>query len=994
MSNHLAGDGKAPTPPPAPPLPPQRQGFVANALARVAQPFGYGSRLPSANGQRPIDPRDSRLSVQRSSRWASGSLLRSLFILPKVPQAPQGSQETNTDIELSLLSSRNTSHKIGLPIAALDISPDRTHAVLAGHNILKTIQVSDSTCAEDFNLRTSIIAYAATHEASGTAIAAKTKEQSRAYDVKWSHGQNDSTIATAAANGQIVVYDINRTGVEIARLHEHSRQVHRLGFNPYQGQLMLSGSQDGTVRLWDLRDLARDRSVTTCQCRRKFPGNSEGIRDIKWSPADGMEFALGTDNGVIQRWDFRNDKTPLLRIRAHENRSCYSIDWHPDGKHLVSGGADKNIKVWDFSSSDRRKKHVWDIRAPQAIHNVRWRPPCWSSDKQSPSRWQCTQIATSYDEQDPRIHIWDFRRPFVPFRTFDRSETPATGLLWHSEDLLWSVGTAGMFTQTDINLLPKTMDHRSPNTLAIAADGQILFFSQKRERRLTSIEDVLEDLHKQNQRRSSTGERLVGSSTVQSSSEEPSLLSSSFKNRNRQHPASLRSTRSSTGTPPSAASTGPVASLDRSLQAINMHQFSQVAAIGYVEGLFDAQAFEYLARHYSIPVVPTEDVKCDLHLILSDALRANGTHAAKTGQHRLSQSWLILGEAVEQELSRRAESGYQQRMHTTSAAAEPLIEQTEEETPDASHKYLLSDFIPPGEKPDYSRPWAASDLFGELFDYHTHKLHDAQVPAYLLLHLGRWLHHSISYERALLTLSHYHGQLTRHELYIKAAELRQLAGPDFPEIAEYGAYGITCGGPFCKTCQKARKGDKREFCERCNQPCGECPICQNQGPISRPDSNGVSEIVEGPTAMEALWTWCQACGHGGHVQCCSVWWELDESEGACPTVGCMCDCMPGARRDEIIRKLEKRSEEAKPGVVTADDWKAPESAAAQRARGLMGGKGPGPSGIAGGTGALSLAAVGRSGSGGKKVRIVIPDEMGRDAAGEGMNGGKTSATVP
>lgn len=49
-----------PPPPPAPPLlPPQQQQQygvrAANALVRFAQPFIYGSRPPSANGDRPTD---------------------------------------------------------------------------------------------------------------------------------------------------------------------------------------------------------------------------------------------------------------------------------------------------------------------------------------------------------------------------------------------------------------------------------------------------------------------------------------------------------------------------------------------------------------------------------------------------------------------------------------------------------------------------------------------------------------------------------------------------------------------------------------------------------------------------------------------------------------------------------------------------------------------------------------------------------------------------
>lgn len=58
-------------PPQAPPLPPQQQqqygSRAANALVRFAHPFIYGSRPPSANGDRPTDssvagmlPRDRR----------------------------------------------------------------------------------------------------------------------------------------------------------------------------------------------------------------------------------------------------------------------------------------------------------------------------------------------------------------------------------------------------------------------------------------------------------------------------------------------------------------------------------------------------------------------------------------------------------------------------------------------------------------------------------------------------------------------------------------------------------------------------------------------------------------------------------------------------------------------------------------------------------------------------------------------------------------------
>ncbi|MCJ1457815.1 SEA (Seh1-associated) complex subunit [Mycoblastus sanguinarius] len=1322
MSSTLTEHAKAPSPPPAPPLPPPRYSGLSAfpALARLAQPFGYGSQPSITPGHGPTESRSSGMNVQRSSRWEQLLLLHSNFIPLQVPQAPHGFPEPPTDNRPSPILSRSTTHRTGIPIAALDISPDKTHAVLAGRDILKTIQVSDSTCAEDFNLRTNIIAYAATHETSDSAVPAKHKDQLASNDVKWSHGNYKSTIATAVPNGQIVVYDINRAGVELARLHEHNRQVHRLDFSPFQPALFLSGSQDATIRLWDLRDLAGGRSVMTCHSRKKFAGNNEGIRDLKWSPTDAVQFGVGTDNGMIQKWDTQKGNAPLLRVNAHE-KTCHSIDWHPDGKHFASGGGDKTVKIWNFDSTERRMKPSWQIRAPEAVLNVRWRPACWSSDNQHPGSWQCTQLATAYDQHDPRIHIWDLRRPFVPFRVVDRFETPATALLWRSESLLWSVGSAGMFTQTDTNFATKTMDQRSPNTLDVGPDGKILFFSQKRERRRLSIEDVLDQSLQEKQLRGNTNERRSGShSATEGSHEEPSLLSSSFKNRQRKPPSSLRSTKSLASTPPSTSSGGPVSLLDISLQESKMYHSPQVGGIGYIEGIFDADAFKFLARHYKFPPAVSMNQQCNLHLSLSEAFRFNSTLAGSTGQYRLAQSWQILAFAVEKELKDRAEHNRQSRKNaapfdesikqasfqsagngthqageergrkeaiseneklrakgTTPSALEnasnmttplarpvpdsvsgtatfepiehlhlpgaqwskqPLrpvtgvselakmtspkssdkLEETEEDprqtsisrqsenqlqqgahqlpadtsladmdrqmverraalgnyrkisrpllrldepiqltnrgldvpnldrhdsnesfqlfsastdsshraqstigsfesnrdsqksssTPErlqatkeqedyddreqesalsfdeeeilrslrvnpasppnmsrpqlgkgvdkaattarfvASHRpaspqqpivhhedieppsnpkspteesssepceYVLSDFLPSPSRQSHDNPapWTATAMFEPLISFHTYKLHDAQLPAYLLLHLAPYLDHSIDYYRAQTILLQYHGQLMSHELYAEAAELRSSAlrnsvGHKYRKVADHGLYQIKPGGPWCTECQKPNQGTKPKCCERCKRRWADCPICNGLGPISPERPLGLEKTshadVKNPRAGDALWGWCQDCGHGGHVGCLRIWWEDDASEGACPTVGCLCDCMPGSRRNEITRKFE---EGRKTNVVARDEWAVGDSRAVERARGLVthvegagSRKGPARSsqssagGLGGGRGPLSLAAAGRSGSGGKKVRILVPDEQRETASGgEAMERSGTSASI-
>ena len=537
----------------------------------------------------------------------------------------------------------------------MDISPGHDFAVLAGRDILKTIRVSDSACFEDVNLRSEILNHATAHNSLGSPIPAKHRDQLAANDIKWSHGQFDTTIATAVANGQIVIYDINRAGVESARLHEHNRQVHRLAFNPYNPAYLISGSQDAMVRLWDLRALDGQRSVMNFGSASSYSLNNEGIRDIKWSPRDAVEFAAGTDNGVVQRWDIRKQTSPLLKINAHE-KTCHTIDWHSDGKHLASGGADKNVKVWDFSSTDRRMKVCWQIRAPQAIRQVRWRPPCAKTESHGSTHVPCTQLATAYDHQDPRIHVWDFRRPFIPFREIAQYETSATAMLWHSEDLLWSVGLEGIFTQTDLSHTSKVIDKRSSNVLSIASGGTLSLFSGNRPGGRRPSEEALSDFPQNRHGADSSGEILSGSQSVTDGSfEESSLLSSSFKSRQLRPPAS-RSTKA-IGTPPYVSEGDYLSKLDEALQKEYIYRPAQSAASGNVAGIFDAEAFSFLARNYRLPPTrPSSSNEWNLHVILPRLFEENASLAGSVGQHRLAQSWRIIGLALGKELENRAEN--------------------------------------------------------------------------------------------------------------------------------------------------------------------------------------------------------------------------------------------------------------------------------------------------------------------------------------------------
>lgn len=525
--------------------------------------------------------------------------------------------------------------------------------MIGGKDILKTIRVSPDHSSEEFNIRNTVISYASTHH--DAAVSMPHKDQLNVKDVKWSHGNYDRIIATAVANGRVVVYDLQRPGLQLCRFQGHNRQVHRLAFNPHLASWLLSGSQDGTIRMWDLRSASANRGLSTCGSKHVYQGNSDAIRDVRWSPTDGVVFATASDSGAIQMWDSRKTNAPLMRIAAHD-RPCFAVDWHPDGKHIVSGGTDRQVKVWDFSSSaERRQKPAFQFRTPQAVTNVRWRPPSWVGDSPASGEWQSSQIVTAYDKEDPRIHLWDLRRPHMPFREFDRYDTSATDLLWHSKDLLWTVGEAGTFTQTDVRYSPTVIKRRPMCSVAWSPNGEFVAFGQRRPRRQPPNVNTTQSLPSDDDQ-FSTGDKSLSQSPADDFLEE-AVLASSFRPRQTKTSTTISGSKSLGNTPPGPVDSIPVLDLEEALAKISTPAPSQSGTIGSIPGATnDASFFRFLAQNYSPLMDEEKPPRSHVYVLnsLMESLDHNAERADDVSLPKLAQSWRIVKFAIVQELQRRS----------------------------------------------------------------------------------------------------------------------------------------------------------------------------------------------------------------------------------------------------------------------------------------------------------------------------------------------------
>ncbi|KAL3856396.1 hypothetical protein ACJMK2_011162 [Sinanodonta woodiana] len=155
--------------------------------------------------------------------------------------------------------------------------------------------------------------------------------------------EKDLILATGLALGQIKLWSAYK-GELLIKLIDHQNVVRDLSFAPNGSLILVSASNDYTIKFWDLN---RDGNMFKTL---KFTPCSAFVFSCKWSPNSKQIAAVGGNRSVFI-WNAHDLNSPPRKLSGHLH-TVYSCNFSPDGALLATASFDTTAIIWDPFTGD------------------------------------------------------------------------------------------------------------------------------------------------------------------------------------------------------------------------------------------------------------------------------------------------------------------------------------------------------------------------------------------------------------------------------------------------------------------------------------------------------------------------------------------------------------------------------------------------------------------------------------------------------------------
>ncbi|MFM7405102.1 MAG: P-loop NTPase fold protein [Cuspidothrix sp.] len=158
--------------------------------------------------------------------------------------------------------------------------------------------------------------------------------------------QGRQRIAVGLKNGTVEIWDV-LTRTKWATCQGHTSSVISVAFN-HDGTQMVSGSDDHSVRLWDVQ--------TGKAIGQPFSGHNGSVNSVAFNH-DGTQVVTGSDDNTVRLWNVQTGKAIGQPFSGHTGY-VNSVTFNHDGTQVVSGSLDNTVRLWDISDPQRKRQII------------------------------------------------------------------------------------------------------------------------------------------------------------------------------------------------------------------------------------------------------------------------------------------------------------------------------------------------------------------------------------------------------------------------------------------------------------------------------------------------------------------------------------------------------------------------------------------------------------------------------------------------------------
>ncbi|GAB2211869.1 hypothetical protein Droror1_Dr00025208 [Drosera rotundifolia] len=166
-------------------------------------------------------------------------------------------------------------------------------------------------------------------------------------------------LALASDDTTVSLYDIcHNPAAPIMSLRGHTSYVFCVDFNP-QGNMIVSGGFDETVRVWD---------VKTGRCLRVLPAHSDPVTSVGFD-REGKLVVSSSYDGLCRVWDVGTGHCVKTLI-DDENPPVSFARFSPNGKFILVGTLDNTLRLWNYSTGKFLKTYTGHANSKYCISSA------------------------------------------------------------------------------------------------------------------------------------------------------------------------------------------------------------------------------------------------------------------------------------------------------------------------------------------------------------------------------------------------------------------------------------------------------------------------------------------------------------------------------------------------------------------------------------------------------------------------------------------------